>query len=347
MRVVSLGHDMTYHLVLGLVAVSLVTSACFQVEPQPRQVESPSGTPRLRQMNDWQLYQNSLFGLSFQFPPSMNLLLDDPDGSGLQLQDETLKLSISLNPQTSTTVEEYVSQLRDTGFTEKRRTRVSKGPWSGLRLEGNAKDNMLGISFVEIVYLIKSKDSLLAILALYYEPPVEKPAVDLVWDSLQLRFDSFALSPALLSSKSFTTFSSADGTFSFRYPTSWQATAISESLVEIVNPSDREGMLLSADRQQRKSFNLDDAVEQQILSIRAGFDNVITDSELPASVAGATDARRLSGSLVFNDAAPGKFHVLVAVTDRNIYVITVIFDVSIADSLLTVINEILQSLTLS
>lgn len=227
------------------------------------------------------------------------------------------------------------------------RTPINKGRWNGVRLEGTANDKALGFNFEEVIYLIRSKESLLSLIALYDEPPEKNPVIDVVWDSLQLRFDSFALSPALLSPDSFTTLSSSDDTFSFRYPTSWQAIPFSESLVNIVNPSDTESLLLSVDRQQRRGLNLDEAVEPQILSIRAGFKNVITESALPASVVGATDGRRLRGSLVFNYAAPGKCQVLVAMTPSDIYVITVIFDASKAESLLPVIDDIFQSLTIS
>ena len=331
-------------LVLGLV-VGILASACSLTE-QIR-VQPPTNTPRLSQTNDWQIYQNSTFGLSFQYPPSMSLLLDEPDTSGIQLQDENLMLRISLNPKTSTTLEQYVFQLRDTGFTERRRTPINKGSWKGVRLEGTATDKMFGINFEEVIYLVRSKDSLLSLTALYDEPPEEYPVVDIVWDSLQLRFDSFALSPALLSPESFTTFTSGDDTFSFRYPTSWQATPSSESLVNIVNLSDIDSLLLSADRRQRRGLNLDEAVEQQMQSLRAPFKNVITESELPASVAGAADGRQLRGSLRFNDGAPGKFQILVAMTPNDIYVIIVIFDASKAESLLPVIDEIFQSLAVS
>ena len=124
-----------------------------------------SGTSEPVPTTGWLAYENAEFGLSFQYPPSLNLLLDEPDASGIQMSDEGLRLGIIVNPATLDTVEAYASHLGREGFAEKRRSVVSKGSWTGLRLEGAGRSDEF--EFPEIVYLVKSDDSLLAVNAVW------------------------------------------------------------------------------------------------------------------------------------------------------------------------------------
>ena len=305
-----------------------------------------TAVPKFSPTAGWITYQDSTFGLSFQYPPSMGLLLDEPDASGIQLGNESLTLNLILNPLPSNTVEEYAFQQGDTGFTEKRRTPIDKGSWRGVRLEGTAKDRMFGYEYEEVVYLVETKDSLLTLIALWIKSPPDYHLVDTLWNSLQLRFDSFVLSPALSTSGSMTTFSSPDGRFSFRYPTSWQARVSSDSLVNIMNPEDPDALLLSATKRDRKGESLVDAAEQELRSISASFRPITNETQLPASVIGAVGPTRLSGSLSFKDGAAGKFRTIVAISANHIYVISVIYESSQAGDLLP-IDEIFRSLTIN
>jgi hypothetical protein len=323
--------------VLGLVAC---------VDIRRSDTPTPTVNPERRLTAPWLIYQNSTFGLSFRYPPSLTLLLDEPDTSGIQLANGNLRLSIILNPQTPDTVDAYISQLRRSGFREKRRTEISKGAWKGVRLEGTASSRD-GFDFEEVVYLVKSKDSLLSAIAIWNKPPPDYPLVEILWSSLQLRLDSFAISPALLTSESFTIFSSPSHKFSFRYPTQWQVFSDSESLVYIVDNRDREAFLFSIVRSNRAGMSLGNAVEGELRTLKAALQNLRTESQYPVSVDGAAGAVRLAGYGRFKDGVPGGFDSLVAISSSDVYVVTAVFKTSNAESLVNKFGEIFRSFAIT
>jgi len=218
---------------------------------------------------DWLDYENSSFGLSFLYPQSMNIRLDMPDTSGIQLQDDGLALVILANPLTTDSVETYASQLLRTGFDEQRRTQVSKGAWRGLRLEGMASSN--GLEFPELLYLIKSGDSLLTLTAIWDEPPAKYDVVETLWESLRLHSDDFPLSSTLLREGDFASYSSPDGKFRLRYPSRWQAGALSETSTYITDPNDRNSFLLSIQWREGPGANIDVVAERALAPILVGF----------------------------------------------------------------------------
>lgn len=97
-----------------------------------------------------------------------------------------LLLAIIANPE-SGSVEEYVSQLLFGGrFEETERISISKDGWSGLRLQGVAKDGRF--EFPNTIYIVKSGDSLLVMTALWDTQIPDRPLVEAVWESFSLRF---------------------------------------------------------------------------------------------------------------------------------------------------------------
>lgn len=322
--------------VLAIIGVGCQSSA--QVTP------SPSPTPtRFDPTVGWVSYDNLRFGISLRHPPGLVLLLDDPDGSGAQFQGDGVMLNLVVNPRSETSAENLVSLLGDRGFVESRRSDIKKGPWVGLRVEGSA--NQPGLRLDEVVFIIQSGTSQLTMLALG-EPPIDQEVIDSIWSSLVISGNEFSLSSALLDPASVSTFSPADGTFSFRYPTRWQAGAGSGDVV-IVDPDDREGLLLTAGRAVDAAPRISEAVEDRLNFYRVAFKDVRVVREDTADIRGSTASASIGGTFVFQDGARGGFEFVMAISNGQPYYVEVIGLRSKLSAEEDSIQDILKSFALS
>ena len=328
---------------IGLLIISTLLAACTGAGAPGGTTAPQVSSPPTMPTPGWITYKNTTFGLSFRYPSSMILLNDQPDTSGVQFQEGALRLTIVVNPRTATTVEEFGQQLRNSGFRERHRASLLKGPWNGLRLEGIAKDRQFGFEVDEVVYMVKSGDSLLTLLALWSEPPPNYQVVDALWESLELQFDSFALSPALTDIGSMTTFRASDGSFTLRYPTLWQA-AMSESKVTILNLSDPNAVLITVKHDARQGLGLSEAMEKDFGLIRTGFSNVVISSEQPYSIAGDLEAILRTGVLEFNAGADGACQLIIAISENDIIAAIAIYQSSEAGAVQRILESIVPSL---
>ena len=331
------------HPELGILALITATSlACQSLAPV---VQGPTPTPtRLDPTDQWLSYEYPRLGISFRYPPGLALLLDDPDGSGAQFEGDGMILNLVVNPRSETTAENVVSRLASTGFEESRRSDVKKGPWEGLRVEGFI--DSFGFEYEEVIFIVQSGTSQLS-LSVIGEPPIDHGTVDGIWGSLVISRDEFSLSSALLDPASVSTLSPADGTFSFRYPTKWQAAPFGESGVWIVDPDDQDGLLVTAGRIVDSAVGLNAAVEDRLRSYRAAFKDVHLGREDAADVSGSTAASRIGGTLVFQDGASGGFETVVAASRARTYYVEVIGLRAKLSAEQDFIEQILQSFALS
>lgn len=331
--------------IVGILVTSIViAAACTTSEPGVGSRSPSASSIASVSIADWPMYENSTYGLSFRYPSSMTLLIDQPVASGIQLQGDRLNLSIIANPRTQDTVGEFSEQLRSRGFTERNRSSITKGPWTGLRLEGVAENRLFDLELDEVVYLVKSQDSLLVLIALWSEPPPEYQVADAIWQSLNLEFDEFVLSPAFSGLDSLTTFSAPDGSLTLRYPTQWQVGAMGGSTVSIFDPSNPDAVLIIVKHEARLGASLSEALQNEFDFVSAGFRNVITSSEKPYSVNGTIEATGRSGLLEFKDGVPGEFQLVVAISADQILTVSAIYQAAEAESVRPILEEVLRSL---
>lgn len=306
-------------LLFGLIIVAaMVILSCVNSESEVRDLAtaiSPS-------LSTWSTYKNSSIGLSFRYPSSMTLRLDRPLNSGIQIVDDNLGISIIINPEAHQTIDAYLSQLGATGFTERRRSSVTKGSWIGFRVEGSASFDDRFV-FDEVLYVTTSGSKMLTFIALWQTSPLDFEVVNTMWESLQMDESIASLSPP--SSDTLTTYTAPDGKFSLRYPTRWQANAFDESQLYLSDPSGNENFLVSVSHADARGRDADTIVEEEILILKSGFGNVSVLKKDIVHVSGAGQAIQISGSLNFNDDSPGRFHTIVAVTTSNAYVLIAIF----------------------
>lgn len=334
--------SITAMLLLCLSAVAI----SYGCQVAPEAVKTPIFPPSssiLTSKEGWSSYDNSSFGLTFQYPPSLTILLDEPDTSGIQLVSENLRLAIILNPRTDQSVDEYAAQLRQFGFQEKRRSPLEKGSWKGLRLEGDARDGVLQIDFPEVVYLAKSRDSLISMIGIWDGTQPDYSQVETIWESVELQASTFAVSPAVLRSDSTTTLNSPDGSYSLRYPTHWQAGFLDESLLVVSDLDDPESFILTVKRKDKGDRNMDDSIELALLELRIGFEDVSVNNREKTLVQGATEAVKLTGTLNFRDGAKGMFQAIVAIEADDIFILSAAIDLTRADSVLPDILQVFYS----
>ncbi|MEE9247206.1 MAG: hypothetical protein V3U79_00720 [Dehalococcoidia bacterium] len=250
---------------------------------------------------------------------------------------DNLMLFVVVNPLALDSAEDYVSQLRGTGFIEEERSQVNKGLWKGLRLEG--KSTSLGISFDQAVYIVKSNNSLLS-LSIVMDPPLNQTLADTVWGSLSLNLDRFPLSPSLLVPEGFTTLVIPEGSFSISHPLGWQVAHFGEGHVNIFDFEDRETFVFTILPLERKGMGVDGGIEL-LLSILSSFSDVVIESRSPIDVVGADSAVQLAGSFKFESGASGDFRAIVAVSPSNLYIVNVPFKASKAESLVPLFEKML------
>ena len=306
-------------LLFGLVIVAvMVTLSCGSSESEVR--DSATAIPP--SLSTWSTYENSSIGLSFRYPSSMTLRLDQPLTSGIQIDDDNLAISIIINPETHQTIDSYLSQLGATGFTERRRSSLTHGSWIGFRVEGSASfgDRFL---FDEVLYVITSGSKMLTLIALWETSPLDFEVVNTMWESLQIDGTIASLSPP--SSNTLTTYTAPDGKFSLRYPTRWQASVLGESQLYFLDPSGDENFLVSVSSKGGTGLDANSIADEELLIIKSGFGNVNKIRENIVHVSGASEAFQINGSLMFKDGLPGKFQTTVVVTPSDSYVLTAIF----------------------
>lgn len=331
------------HTLLGILALVTITGVACQSSALIVQAPSPTPT-RLDPTDQWLSYDYPRFGISFLYPPGLALLLNDPDGSGAQFEGDGMILNLVVNPRSETTAENMASRLASTGFDESRRSDVKKGSWEGLRVEGSI--DSFGFEYEEVIFIVQSGTSQLSLSAIG-EPPIDHGTIDGIWGSLVISTDEFSLSSALLDPASVSTLSPTDGTFSFRYPTKWQAAPFGESGVWIVDPDDQDGLLVTAGRTVDSAVGLSEAIENRLMSYRAAFKDVRVGQEHPVDVIGSTAASRIGGTLVFQDGADGGFETVVAASSARTYYVEVIGLRAKLSAEQNVIELILQSFALS
>jgi len=117
---------------------------------------------------DWRSYDNESLGMSFRYPDTYALLLDDPINSGIQLKSDAAILMMSANPMSLRSIETLAGGLRSTGFRETDRVPIRKGSWTGLRLQGTVTGS--DVHGREVVYMVEtSSGSLFTFLAIATE----------------------------------------------------------------------------------------------------------------------------------------------------------------------------------
>ena len=315
--------------------------SCSQSTTTPTMpLASPGVVPQ-----DWQSYDNESLGIAFRYPDTYILLLDDPINSGIQLESESINLGMIANPLSERTVEMLAEELHGKGFRESNRIHIQKGSWKGLRLQG--KVTKIGVPTVdEVVYMVKAPSgSLFTCLAFSTGTSPDFAEVDMIWDSLDLRIDSFAIPPALLDKTPMATLRPQGQGYSLRYPQTWQAIVMSKGLVFVGDPDDPDAFAMSILKIQPTEANVDKATEH-VLNALAVFDDVVLLSQHEVSLSGAQDAVMLVGSARFTDGSPAVFRTLLVLTKDSTYKVEVVAEVAKWKSLSPIFDEIFYTFTL-
>jgi len=334
---------MKRYLILILVVVLVLASGLWIKCSQPATTPTrPSASPTVTQ--DWQSYDNESLGIASRYPETYTLLLDDPIGSGIQLQSESILLRMIANPLSGRSVEMLAEELYDKGFRESGRTHIQKGSWQGLRLQGKVI-KISAPSVDEVVYMVKAPSgSLFTCLALSTEASPDFAEVDMIWDSLTLRFDSFAMPPALLDETPMATLQPKGQGYSLRHPQAWQA-VVGEGLVFVRDPDNPDAFIMSILKIQPPEANVDEAISNA-LDMLVVFDDVVLRSEHEVSLSGAQDVVVLAGSARFADGGHAVFRILLVVTKDSTYKVEVVADAAKWEPLSPVFDGIFKSFTI-
>ena len=323
-----------------LVLTSGLTVGCSQSTTTPT---IPSASPRVPQ--DWKSYENESLGIAFRYPGTYTLLLDDPINSGIQLKSESIGLAMIANPLSNKSAEMLAEELHGKGFRESNRIHIEKGSWKGLRLQG--KVTKTGVPNVdEVVYMVKAlSGSLFTCLALSTGASPDFAEVDIIWHSLVLRLDSFAIPPSLLDETPMTTLQPKGQGYLLRYPQPWQAIVMGEGLIFIQNPDNPDAFVMSILKTQPAEANVDKATEHALDALVV-FDDVVLLSQQEVSLSGAQGAVMLAGNARFADGSPAVFRTLLVLTKDSTYKVEVIADAAKWKSLSSVFDEIFNSFTI-
>jgi hypothetical protein len=334
---------MKQHL-LAILAILVVTAGLLMSCSQPTTTPTiPSASPGVTQ--DWQSYDNESLGIAFRYPETYTVLLDDPINSGIQLESESIFLTMIANPLSDRSVKMLAEELHDKGFRESGRIQIQKGFWKGLRLQG--KVTKIGVPTVdEVVYMVEApSSSFFTCLAFSTGMSPDFAEVDMIWDSLTLQFDSFAMPPALLDETPMATLQPKGQGYSLRYPQAWQAVVVSNGLVFVSDPDNPDAFVMSILKTQPPEANIDEAISNALDALYV-FDDVVLHSQHEVSLSGAQDAVVLAGSARFADGSHAVFRILLVVTKDSTYKVDVIADAAKWESLSPVFDEIFNSFTI-
>ncbi len=303
----------------------------------------PSISPTVTQ--DWQSYHNESLGIAFRYPQTYTLILDDPINSGIQLESESINLGMIANPISVRSVEMLAEELHDKGFRESDRIHIQKGSWKGLRLQG--KVTQIGVPSVdEVVYMVKAPyGSLFTCLALSTGTSPDFAEVDMIWDSLYLRLDIFAIPPSLLAETPTATLQPKGQGYLLRYPQPWQAIATGEGLTFVQDPDNPDTFMMTILKTQPPEANIDEVIDNALDTLVV-FDDVVLLSQQNVSLSGAQDAVMLVGSARFADGGNAVFRTLLVLTKDSTYKVEVVADATVWESLSPIFDEIFDSFTI-
>lgn len=327
-----------------LVVVVLLTSGVLVGCGQPTTTPTiPPASPRVPQ--DWKSYDNESLGIAFRYPQTYTLLLDAPINSGIQLESESIKLAMIANPISERSVEMLADELHDKGFRESNRIRIEKDSWKGLRLHGTVIKTGIP-SIDEVVYMVKAPSgSLFTCLAFSTEARADFAEVDIIWDSLVLRLDTFAIPSPLLDETPMATLQPKGQGYSLRYPQAWQAVVMSKGLVFVQDPDNPNAFALSIVKTSPSQATIDEATDDALDALRV-FDDMVLLSQQKVSLSGAQDAAMLAGRARFADGGHAVFRTLLVLTKDSTYKVEVVADAGKWESLSPVFDYIFNSFTI-
>jgi len=303
----------------------------------------PSVSSRVPQ--DWKSYDNESLGIAFRYPDTYTLLLDDPINSGIQLKSESIGLAMIANPISKRSVDMLAEELNGKGFRESDRIHIQKGSWKGLRLQG--KVTQIGVPSVdEVVYMVKAPSgSLFTCLALLTVASPDFAEVDMIWDSLVLRLDSFAIPPSLLGETPMATLQPKGQGYAIHYPQPWQAIVMGEGLIFVQDPDNPDAFMMHITKTQPPDDNVDEAIDNALRMLSV-FDDVVLLSQHKISILGARESVMLVGRAKFKDGGPAVFKTLLVLTKDSTYKVEVVAEAAKWKSLSPIFDEIFNSFTL-
>lgn len=302
----------------------------------------PPASPRITQ--DWQSYYNESLGIAFRYSDTYTLLIDDPINSGIQLESNSTQILMIANPLSNKSVDMLAEELHSKGFKESDRIHVQKGAWKGIRLQGEVTKN--GFSFAEVVYMVKApSDSLFTCLALSTSASSDFAEFDMIWDSLNLQLNSFAMPPSLLSETPMNVLQPKSQGYSLLYPQSWQAIAMSEGLTFVQDPNSPDTFIMTISKSQTLDDNIDQSIERALGELVV-FNDVVLNSKQKVLISGAQDAVILIGSARFADGSPAVFRTLLVLTKDSTYKVEVVVEETKWESLSAIFDNIFNSFTI-
>ena len=327
------------HAVLVLTVASIMVIGCGQSTSTPVVSSVRTSIPK-----DWGSYNNGSLGISFRYPDTYTLLLDDPINSGIQLKSNTTILMMSANPMSLGSIETLAGELQSTGFRETDRVSIRKDSWTGLRLQGTITSG--DVHSREVVYMLETPSgSLFTILAITTKTSTDLAEVDMIWDSLVLRYDTFTVPDDLLRKTPKATLQPEGQGYSLHYPQTWQAIVMSTGLVFVQDPENPDTFVMSITKRQSLENIVDKAIEHALDSLGV-FDDVVLGSQHEVMLSGAQFATILIGTARFTDGSPAVFKTLLVLTSNCTYKVEIIADSVEWTSLSSIFDYILNSFTI-
>jgi len=303
----------------------------------------PPASSRITQ--DWQSYYNESLGISFRYSDTNTLLINDPINSGIQLKSDSTQILMIANPLSNKSIDMLAEELHGKGFKESDRIQIQKGFWKGLRLQG--KVTKIGVPSVdEVVYMVKAPSgSIFTCLALSTAVTSDFAEVDMIWDSLSLQHDGFAMPPSLLSETPMNILQPKDQGYSLLYPQSWQAMAMSKGLTFVQDPNSPDTFMMTVSKSPTLDDNLDQSIERALDDLVV-FNDVVLNSKQEVLISGAQDAVILLGSARFSDDSPAIFKTLLILTKDSTYKVEVVVEKTKWESLSATFDNIFNSFSL-
>lgn len=185
--------------------------------------------------------------------------------------------------------------------------------------------------------------SLFTCLVLATETGADLAELDMIWDSVALRHDSFGFPDDLLRETPKATLQPEGQGYSLRYPQAWQAVASERSV--FVSDPENPVFLIYVAKSQRLEASIDEVVTDALRALGV-FDDVTLLSEHKVLLPQAEHAVMLEGTARFEDGSDAVFKTLLVLTRESTYKVEVVAEEANWGLLFPVFEQVFDSFTL-